>query len=320
MEVTVAIVGAGFMGETHASSYAKIEGARVKYICDIDPGKGNPLARSAGADYVPDFDVLLGREVDIVDICLPTALHRPFAVRALEEGFNLFLEKPLAIDMEEGSAICDASAGASGLSMVGHVLRFWPGFTELRDRVAAGELGEPRHLLAYRVGPPPAWANWYMDMKKSNGVILDLGIHDLDFARWVMGMPRSVFAQVHEKNGVHAHGQVLLDYGRGEALVECSWMGSPNFPFTTYMEVAGTGGLATVDGRASNAFSIFSGDNSVSGDPFHEDGYVRELRHFVDCVRDGEGPSVPMPEGLETIRLSLSAVESAGAGGPVRTG
>ena len=184
MTVTVAIVGAGFMGETHAASYAKIDEAKLSYVCDIDSAKGAPLAESSGADYIPDFDILLGREVDVIDVCLPTPLHRPFAVRALEEGFNLFLEKPLAINVEEGKAISDASERASGLSMVGHVLRFWPGFAELRDRVAEGEIGEPKHVLAYRVGPPPAWAKWYMDMKKSNGVIFDLGIHDMALTVW----------------------------------------------------------------------------------------------------------------------------------------
>jgi predicted dehydrogenase len=319
LTITVAIVGAGFMGETHAASYGKISEATVKYVCDIDPEKGKPLAESAGADYIPDFDVLLGRTVDVIDVCLPTPLHRPFAVRSLEEGFNLFLEKPLAIDVEEGSAIAAAADKASGLSMVGHVLRFWPGFTELKDRVTNGEIGEPKHALAYRVGPPPAWANWYMDMKKSNGVIFDLGIHDMDFIRWVMGMPRSVYSQVYQRDGVHTHGQVLLDYGEGEALVECSWMGSATFPFTTYMEIAGTGGLATVNGRTNNSYSLFGEETVTAADPYYEDGYVRELRHFVECVRDGNNPSVPMTEGLETIKLSLAAVDSAGIGGPVAT-
>ena len=104
------------------------------------------------------------------------------------------------------------------------------------------------------------------------------------------------------------------------ALVECSWMGSATFPFTTYMEVAGTGGLATVDGRTNNSYSLFGREEATTADPFFEDGYVRELRHFVDCVGRGEDPSVPMSEGLETIKLSLAAVESAGTGGPVATG
>lgn len=326
--VTIAIVGAGFMGETHAASYRKIDDAEVKFVCDIDPSKGRPLAGSSGAEYVADFSDLLTREVDAIDVCLPTPLHRPFAVGALEAGFNLFLEKPLAISVEEGEAIRDAARKASGASMVGHVLRFWPGYSELRSTVVGGEIGDPRHMLAYRLGPPPAWAEWYMDMRKSNGVIFDLGIHDLDFVRWTMGEPRSVFAQTFDRGEVQTHGQVILDYGGGEALVECTWMGSRSFPFTTYVEVAGTGGLVHIDGRKNNPFVIFLEEGSTghsstcisTSDPYHEDGYVRELRHFVDCVRDGRDPAVPVSEALETIRLSVAAVESAKSGEAIRVG
>ncbi len=320
MRAKVAIVGAGFMGETHANSYRKINGATLAHVCDIDPSKGKPLARSTGATYVSDFSELLAEKPDIVDICLPTALHRSFAVRALEEGFNVFLEKPLAIDLEDGEAIVKAAFGSAGLSMVGHVLRFWPGYAELHERAKAGEIGKARHLLAYRVGPPPRWAGWYMDMKKSNGVIFDLGIHDIDYVRWVMGEPHTVFSQAYLRDGVHVHGQVLLGHSDWEALCECSWMGSPTFPFTTYIEIAGTGGLVHLDGRAVNAYAIFGRDGAAKSDPFDEDGYVRELRHFVECVKDGREPDVPVSEGLRTMRVALAAVESAKLGEAVVLG
>ncbi len=320
MTVSIAVVGAGFMGETHATSLCRIEEADVSIICDIDASKGKPLARSTGARFISDFSDLLSQEIDIIDICLPTPLHRSFALRVLESGFNLFLEKPLALNVEDGEAILEAASRSPGVSMVGHVLRFWPGYAELREKVVAGEIGEARHILAYRIGPPPAWANWYMDMNKSNGVIFDLGIHDIDFIRWMMGEPERVFSQVYEKQGVHTHGQVLLDYGNGQALVECSWMGSGSFPFTTYLEVAGTNGLVHVNGRGNNAFTMFDGKGSTAKDPYHEDGYVRELRHFVECVRDGRKPSVPISEGLETVKLSLAAVNSAIEGEPIELG
>ena len=316
MTVSVAIVGAGFMGQTHAESYSKIADVDVAAVCDVDETKGKPLAEKAAADYVQDFSELLSRDLDVIDICLPTHLHRSFAVKVLESGFNLFLEKPLAVSLEDGEAIRSAARKSSGLAMVGHVVRFWPGYAELAERIRSGIVGEPRHLLAYRVGPPPGWASWYMDMKRSNGVIFDLGIHDIDYVRWVMGEPKRVFSSAYVKEGVHTHGQVLLDYGDGEALCECSWMGSPTFPFTTYIEVAGPGGLAQVDSR-TNAYRLFAPDGQVALDPYHEDGYVRELRHFVECVRDGRKPSVAVEDALQTLRVALAAVRSAEEEEPV---
>jgi predicted dehydrogenase len=316
MKLKVAVVGAGFMGETHVASYRGLEDADVTYVCDVDASKGRPLADSAGAEYVSDFDQLLSKDLDVIDICLPTPLHRPFAVRTLESGYNLFLEKPLAIDVEEGEAIVKAADRSSGLSMVGQVVRFWPGYRELKEKVESGGIGDPRHMLCYRVGPPPGWADWYMDMGKSNGVIFDLGLHDIDFVRWVMGEPKRVYSQVFELDQVHAHGQVALDYGSGEALCECSWLGSSTFPFTTYCEVAGTEGLAHVDSRSNNSFSRF-GVEVERADMYHRDGYARELGHFIRCVKGDVEPEVPLSEGLETVKLSLAAVKSAKGGGPV---
>ncbi len=317
MVVTIAIVGAGFMGQTHAESYSKIGDAEVAAICDVDESKGRPLAEKTGAEYVEDFSDLLSRDIDVIDICLPTHLHRRFAVEALESGFNVFLEKPLAVSVEDGEAIEYAARKSSGLSTVGHVVRFWPGYKELADQIKSGAIGEPRHLLAYRVGPPPGWASWYMDMKRSNGVIFDLGIHDIDYVRWVMGDPKRVFSSAYVGEGVHTHGQVLLDYGHAEALCESSWMGSATFPFTTYIEVAGPGGLAHVDNR-TNAYRLFGRDGEVTLDPYHEDGYVRELRHFVECVRDGRKPSIGIEDALQTLKLALAAVRSAQEGAPIQ--
>jgi len=317
LAINVAVVGAGFMGETHVASYGKIRDAKVAYVCDIDASKGKPLADSAGAAYLPDFDDLLSRDADVIDVCLPTPLHREYGVKVLEAGYNLFLEKPLAIGLEDGKALVRAASKSAGLSMVGHVVRFWPGYSDLKERLSSGEIGDPRHVLAYRVGPPPGWAKWYMDMKKSNGVIFDLGIHDIDYIRWLLGEPKRVFSQTYDVDGVQTHGQVLLDYGAAEALCECSWMGAPTFPFTTYLEVAGTGGLIHIDGRANRAYSLFGDKESLALDPYHEDGYVRELRHFLRCVRDGRDPAVPLSEGLRTVELSLACVESALRGEPV---
>ncbi len=317
MVIEVGVVGAGFMGRTHVNSYSKIDDAEVSYICDIDESKGKPLAEESGSRYLADFEDLLAKEIDVVDICLPTRLHTEFAVKTLDKGFNLFLEKPLAINCEEGERIVNAADSSSGMSMIGHVVRFWPGYSELRESVIGEEIGRPRHVLSYRVGPSPGWADWYMDMKKSNGVIFDLGLHDIDFIRWMMGEPRSIFSQVFRRSGVHAHGQVVLDFGSAEALCECSWLGADSFPFTTYVEVAGTDGLTHIDSRENRAYSSF-GEQEVSRmDPYHRDGYVRELRHFVECVKDDREPAVPLSEGLETVRVSLAAVRSADLGQPV---
>src|SRR5206468_1418494 len=152
-------------------------------------------------------------EIDVVDICLPTPLHRRAAERAFAAGKHVFLEKPIALTAEDAAAILDAGAQSRRILMVGLVLRFWPEYVELQRRLASDELGRPLVVSTRRLSPAPDWSEWIADPAQSGGVPVDLMIHDFDQLNWLLGKPRSVFAR--EEGPGHVHAIVEYDSAVG---------------------------------------------------------------------------------------------------------
>ena len=138
--ITVAILGSGFMGSAHAANYKALgERVRVKTIASRTAEQAVRVAEVVGADVTGDLDgAIHDPDVEAVDICLPTPLHREYAERALAAGKSVFLEKPIALTTEDAEAIVAAAARSDAVFMVGMVLRFWPEYVELQRLVAAG--------------------------------------------------------------------------------------------------------------------------------------------------------------------------------------
>jgi predicted dehydrogenase len=125
--ITLTILGAGFMGSAHAANYDALgERVRVKWVASRTPERAAKLAESLGAQSTADLEAAVrDPEIDAVDICLPTPLHREAAESALAAGKHVFLEKPIAVTLEDADAIVAAAERSAGLFMVGLVLRFW---------------------------------------------------------------------------------------------------------------------------------------------------------------------------------------------------
>ena len=138
--IGVAIFGGGFMGASHAANYAELgDRVRVRWVCSHPSERAAKVAESIGAELSSELDdALRDPQVDVVDICLPTSLHREVAERAFSAGKHVFLEKPIALTREDADAIVAAAERSGQIFMVGLVLRFWPEYVELARRIGVG--------------------------------------------------------------------------------------------------------------------------------------------------------------------------------------
>jgi predicted dehydrogenase len=123
--VTVSILGAGFMGGAHAANYRALgDSVRVKTVCGRSADRTAKVAESVGAEHSTDLAATIADpEIDAIDICLPTPLHRTVAVQALDAGKHVFLEKPIALTMADADAIVEAAARSGRILMVGDFVR-----------------------------------------------------------------------------------------------------------------------------------------------------------------------------------------------------
>ena len=321
----VGLVGAGFMGGVHLNAYAGIHEVEVVGVADARIEAAVAGAKLVGARPYSSYEELVAAEdVEVVDVCLPTAFHRDLALRAAGEGKHVILEKPIARTMEDAQQILEAFAGHGPRLFVGHVVRFFPEYVGIKEKIDAGDLGTVGVVRTSRRSPfLLGWNDWYADWRVSGGVLLDLVIHDFDFLRWALGEVERVYARGmlgREYNRLD-YVLVTLRFESGAiAHVEGHW-GYPG-PFNYSIEVAGSSALLTVDSTEPASLELI-GDTASGEVPNLASGkspYEMELEHFVHCIESGEEPIVRAKDACEALRISLAATESVLTGEPVTLG
>jgi predicted dehydrogenase len=326
--ITIALVGGGFMGASHAANYRALgDRVRVKTVASRKSDRAAAVAESLGADLTDDLQAAIrDPEVDVVDICLPTPLHRESAEEALAAGKHVLLEKPIALTLEDAEAIAAAAERSGRLFMVGLVLRFWPEYVELQRRIAGGELGRPVAVSTTRLSPPVDWNDWMADPAKSGGVPVDLLIHDFDQMNWLLGTPRRVFARASHPDHVLA----VVEYDGAEGIAEGSMAMPKAYPFSSNVRVLAENGVAEYafsaapaeDGGnigasdAARGLRLYPrGGEAVTVPVDSADPWGPEIAYFVECVEQGRAPEQgTAAQARAALAVSLAAVRSLESG------
>ena len=306
----------------------------MKTVSSRTTERAQRVAESVGAAFTTDLDaVLADPEIDVVDICLPTPLHRTIAERSFAERKHVFLEKPIALTLEDADAIVRAAEESGRQLMVGLVLRYFAEYVEIERRIRSGELGRPLAAAAYRLSPPADWADWYADASQSGGPPVDLMVHDFDQMNSLLGTPRSVFARAISlaEPAYPDHVVAIVEHDGGEASVEGSMAMPSSYPFSAGIRVLCERGVIEHGFRAAPA----EDGGNIGGDvqsflrlhpsdgPSQElrveggDPWAAELAEFVSCLEQGR----PVERGTgrqarEALAVSLAASRSLVSGQP----
>ena len=329
--VRVAVLGAGFMGGTHARAYAAMPDVEVAAVFAPSPGRGRPLAEEIGSRWSDDMAALFADpEIDAIDVCLPTPQHREATEAALAAGKHVLLEKPIALSLDDARALVAANEETDHILMIAHVLRFWPEYVEIARRVGSGELGAPRSGFASRRQPFPAWSALFSRSDLTGGAVIDMMIHDYDALNWVFGAPRAVTArgERNPRSGGYDQVQVLIDFAHGaSALVDGGMMMPESYPFSSRLEVLcengameyhfRAGGRSVEMGGGVNELTLFPSEGEpLRLAPTQTDPYAAECAYFIDAIREGRPADRATPaDALHALAVSLAARESLERGG-----
>jgi predicted dehydrogenase len=266
-----------------------------------------------------------------VDITLPTPIHPQAAVKALQAGKNVLIEKPLALSMPEVDSILAAAQDSSRFLMVGHVLRFWPEYLAIRRELQSGRLGAPQSAVALRLSSFPQWSGWFRDPQATGGAVLDLHIHDVDLLNWLFGKPERVFASgVQSPGGGWDHVITQLEYAQVRASAEASFRMPNDFPFTAGLRVQCEGGVIEYHHRAvGGSFEqgrlqsfLYRHEPGRPNQPVEVEGgdaFEAEIAYFVNCVQNNQAPDRVTPiDARLAVQTCLAARCSLETATPVR--
>jgi predicted dehydrogenase len=323
----IGIVGVGFMGTTHAAGWAETPAQIVGFTAETN-NEASKLAAQYKASVYASLDEMLP-DVDVVDICSPTHLHHEMVLKAAAAGKHVVCEKPLARTTGQAQEIVAACKQAGVQLLVAHVVRFFPEYALARATVEGGQIGKPGvirlHRGSYRPKKPAG--NWFLDEEKSGGILMDLMIHDYDYACWVAGEVESVSA----RRVTEAHPDAPVDYGlvilghRSGALSHISgaWAYPPP-TFRTKLEIAGDRGLIEFDSDSTAPIQNLilrsqadAPDVALPSSPVSESPYTTQIKEFYRALANGETPRVTANDGLRAVQIAEAAIESAHSGQPV---
>ena len=323
----VLVIGAGTMGKVHSHAYAAMENVKLAGIVDIRADQAGRLASQVGTLPFTSIDEALKTldRVDVIDVCVPTYLHKQYVLKAADSGKHVICEKPLARNLNDAQEMIRYCKEKNVKLFVGHVIRFFPEYINAKRLLEQNTIGPAAVVRTSRGGPFPAgWNNWYGDFALSGGLTLDLIIHDFDYLRWCFGEVERVYAK-----GLQGRISAPLDYALVTlrfkngviAHVEGSWA---HDTFSMKFEMAGKSGIIEYDSAKEQPLAVFSraeqtGSRGVAipESPLKENPYYLELKHFLSCIEQDKKPVVTAEDAYEAMRISLAATESMKTGKPV---
>jgi predicted dehydrogenase len=315
--IKVGVVGVGRMGQSHCRVFSSLRYAELVGVCDLNPEAGAAVAQRYQVAYYPEVDGLLD-DVDAVAIVTPTPTHFGLAMRCLERGIHVLLEKPMTETLAEGQALTAAAEKSACVLQVGHIERFNPAYRELKKVL------QDMTLLAVDMRRLSAFAASNTDVD----VILDLMIHDLDLALDLVGQ---------EPVQTSAYGLTAFTEGIDHVGAHLAFQSGPLVTLTASRVTEQK--VRSIEVTALNAFletdllnkTVYIHRRSFGEYLNHSQRSVKyrqesvierilvpafeplylEIEHFVDCIREHRVPLVTARDGLRALKLAETVREAA---------
>ncbi|MHB1404718.1 MAG: Gfo/Idh/MocA family protein [Desulfitobacteriaceae bacterium] len=318
-KIRIGIIGAGYIGDKHVDAYQYVPTAEVVAIADSRVENATQIAEKIGVIAYQTLDAMLESEtLDAIDVCLPTTMHKEAVLSAFRAGLDVIVEKPFALDLEDVDAMIEATRAWKRRLMVAHVCRFMPEYILAKAVVDSKEMGRPLFFGAWRESATPSWSwnHWLHNPALSGGTIMDLQIHDIDLANWLLGTPSSFKAHQVNHPSIQGPSHVVSNiiYANGAmANLEAGHLMPPKYPFSSGFRLLLEGGVIEsffTENQPLEIRIVQEGDMrilstddlpSIAGD----NPYAEELSHFVGCLLTG----APFRIDVMEARMAVSSVQ-----------
>ncbi len=326
--VRICMIGAGRVGKLHSGTLNRyVPDGDVVALVDPSTAVLNETGEEFGIDgrFASLEDALDALDFDAVIITTPTFTHRQLALLAAEHDKHIFLEKPMAMNLQECDDIIAAVENRGLLLQLGFMRRFDPEFVAASERIFAGEIGEPMLIKSLTHGPglPPAWAN---DIRTSNGMIAEVNSHDLDCVRWLMGSnPKRIYLETANFKGEErgAHADYFYDNMFATIKFESGSLGNVSgvcpcdYGYDARVEIIGKKGIMQIGSMQGMDVIVCVNRDQGLITPIYRRwperfawAYIHEIKHFVECIQTGSSPRVGGEDGRWAVATVLAGTKS----------
>lgn len=316
----VAIFGAGRIGKIHAGNLARQPGVRLKHVVDPDRAEAAALAAQHGAGVGSAEQVFADRAIGAVVIASSTDTHADLIERAAASGKAIFCEKPVDLSLARARQCADAVKRAGVACLIGFQRRYDPTFSALRDRIDAGEIGDPEMLVVTSRDPGAPPVEY---LRRSGGIFKDMLIHDFDIFRWILA---------DDAVTVYATGSCLTDpavasVGDADAtavtirtkkgrLAQINTIRRAAYGYDQRFEVIGSKGMLQAGNHRPTEVVAWSAQSVAADKPEYffleryRAAYAIEMAHFFDALASGRPVRTTIEDGVKALELAEAATTS----------
>lgn len=325
----ILVIGCGSIGERHIKNLQSLGVAEI-CACEQDRQRLKHIRDEYKIKVFQNYEEAFTNEaIDAVLVCTPTSGHIIPALAAVQQGCHVLVEKPLSHTLEGVDDLIEEASRKNLVLMTGFNWRFHPNLQQINRLLDREEIGRPISARAhfgsyflYRV-PYHAGRDYKQDYaarKVGGGVILDAATHQIDYMSWFLGKVNEVFCYSERMSSLELEAEdiaeILLKFETGAiASLHVDFIQQP---YEIKCEIIGEKGTIAWDFRANTVRLSCETDNKwqtfPENDFDHNQTYVREIIHFIQCIRGEEQPPVNGIRGKKILEIALAAKESAQTG------
>jgi myo-inositol 2-dehydrogenase/D-chiro-inositol 1-dehydrogenase len=341
--ITLGIIGCGGVTEAfHLPSLKQLPSVEVAALSDVDKGKLNRLGEKFGINnrHEDPYELINSPEIEAVAVCTPTGHHFALRMAVLDAGKHLFIEKPVALSLEESGQLIKKAGESSVKAFAGFNQRFHRNVRKARDIVGNGGLGPVKSVRTAMTVIDPAIAEWRKKRALGGGAIMDLAIHHFDLLRYLLSAEaeeihaRSISGHIEDEdvsltlkmsNGVLSSSVFSYRSGNSNEIEICGDSGSLRIAlydgdgFEIRANSSAPDGLISMIGRPfQKIVQIAANADTLKYGGIFKESYHNEWRSFADSVIRDREVECDLEDGRRALEIALAAIESASAGIPVK--
>ncbi len=328
--LNIGLIGLGRLGQVYAADLAHlVPNANLMAVADEQAQLAESFAQQNGVSkwYASHHNLLADREIDAVAVITPTSTHHDVVIDAAKQGKAIFCEKPISISLEESREMVDVIEKTGVFFQMGFQRRFDRGYVEAKKKIEEGVIGTPVLLKSTSrdpFAPPMEFCNPAM----SGGLILDMGIHDFDVARMLMGDIESVYSiggalVYHEMKDIGDidNAVVSLNFKNGGlGIVDLSR--NAVYGYDISAEVLGSKGSLRIGYLRETPLTVLTREGVTHDVVPHfmerfANAYLDQIKNFTDNVLQDKEPAVTAQDGIAALTVSLAATRSFQENKPV---